>query len=110
MNELVLDQVTAAGLIVMFIQWLKNTKWIPWINNHTALATRLISWSAALATATGVHYMFDQEAGTLLFTGLSLTTIMAALWHWISSIVAQELIYRGVVPSQQKVLEAAKDK
>lgn len=100
MGDLVLDQVTAAGLIVMLVQWVKNTKLVPWINNHTALATRILSWAAAFATATGVHYMYDKEQGTLLFTGLTLSAVASSTWHWISSIVAQELIYRGVVPDQ----------
>lgn len=108
MDTVVLDQITAAGLIVMLVQWVKNTKYIPWVNNHSAAITRIISWGAAFFTALGVHYIYDKEAGTLLFTGLGFTAILASLWHWASSVVAQELIYRGVVPSQQKVIDVVK--
>jgi hypothetical protein len=103
MDTIVLDQITAAGLIVMIVQWLKNTKWVPWVNEHSAFVTRFVSWTAAFGVATGIHYMYDREAGTLLFTGLSLTTVLTSFWHWLSSIVAQELIYRGVVPSQKEI-------
>lgn len=96
MNEAVLGtQISAAGIAVYLIQWLKNTNKIPWVSASTDKLNRVLSVILAALATVGVNVQFDQAAGSLLITGLSLTTALTLGWKLVEQFVFQELIYRG---------------
>jgi hypothetical protein len=96
MNNEAWDTVAVSTIAVGVVQWLKNSKWIPFMDQHTSTINRIVSWAAAFCSATGIHYTFDHGTGTLTLTGL---TVMG-LWHsfgdTVKSYAVQWLIYRGV--------------
>ena len=118
---------------VFLIQWLKNAKWFPWAQaTGTKTANRIVAIILALFGATGVHYVWDPTAHTLLLTNLTVVGIVTALWHWFSQFVTQETLYQATAnrngvtnhlsvvapvgtvgtiaptPQEQKVLDAQK--
>lgn len=99
--------LTASAMTVAVIEWMKNTKFIPFMSQHTAGINRLVSWLAALGTATGIHYQFDEHTGTLTLTGISLWVIVHALWDTTKSYAFNWMLYRGIVKPAQAAASVA---
>jgi hypothetical protein len=96
MNELA-SQVTASGLVVWALQWLKNTNKFPWVNENTAALNRILAALLAAASAVGITYTYEPTAGVLAFTGLTAPAVLAFVWKVLTSVVLQEVIYRSTV-------------
>lgn len=94
--------VTAGAISVSIIQWLKNTKLVPFINHNSAALNRVVAWIAAFVSAVGLHYTWDSGTGTLTLTGLTATAIGTTLWATIKSYAFQVLIYRGIIDKSGK--------
>lgn len=95
-NE-ILSTFTASAMVVSVIQWLKNTKLVPFINQHSAGMNRTLSWLAAFFSGLGIHYHYDATAGALTITGLTAGVILHTGWDATQQYFAQWLIYRGIV-------------
>jgi hypothetical protein len=96
MTNPAIDQVTVSAVVVMLVQWAKNSTWVPFLQKHTDALNRLVAWGAAALTALGLHLVYDSTAHTLTISGLALASILHGGWDWIKSIAVQELIYKGV--------------
>lgn len=87
---------SSGALVVFLLQWVKKSKYAPFITAETAKLNRAVAWLAAGGAAIGIRATFDPQAHSLLITGLSL----GAVWHgaaqWMHSIVMQEVLYAGV--------------
>lgn len=97
MGSEVVTTVTASAMSVAVIQWLKNTKLIPFMDQHTAGLNRFAGWLAAFGSSVGIHWTFDHTAGTLTLTGLTLAAIGHTAWDTTKSYAFQWLVYRGIV-------------
>jgi hypothetical protein len=86
--------LATSGASVLIIQWLKNSRWFKGLSPSSKTMNRLASIFAALLSATGIHFTFN--AGTLVISGLALSTLVPAVVGWIKSFVLNELIYMGV--------------
>ena len=95
-NELV-STVTASAMSVAIIQWMKNTKYIPFMNQHSSAFNRFVGWVAAFLSATGIHYSFNHDTGTLTLTGLTAVALGHTVWDTTKSYAFQWLTYRGIV-------------
>ena len=98
MGNEVLDTLSASAISVAIIQWLKNTKLIPFMGQHTSGINRIVAWVMAFLAGTGIHYQFDHATGTLTLTGLTVATILHTGGDTIKSYALQWLVYRGVKP------------
>lgn len=103
MMDPVLDQLTASAVVVMLMQWFKDTKWVPFLDAHTDVLNRAAAFIMAAVAAFGVHIEYDHVAGTALISGLGLASMAHGLWHWLTSVAVQELIYKGVIKTPAKV-------
>lgn len=92
-----LSTITASTIAVSIIQWLKNTKLVPFINEHSTGLNRLVSWVAAFAAGTGIHFTFNGDAGVLQVTGLSAGVIIHTVTVTCKQYAVQWLIYRGIL-------------
>ena len=95
-NEL-LSTITASSMAVAIIQWLKNTKLVPFMNQNSAGLNRFVGWFAAFVSGAGLHYHYEASTGTLTLTGLTAAAIVHTGWDTVQSYAAQWLIYRGIV-------------
>jgi hypothetical protein len=98
MGNEVLDTVTASAMSVAIVQWLKNTKLIPFMDQHTTTINRIVAWVMAFLSATGIHYNFDHATGTLTLTGLTAMALFHTTGDTVKSYALQWLVYRGVKP------------
>ncbi len=89
--------ISTSAMSVAIIQWLKNTKWVPFMDQHTAGINRLVGWGTAFISATGIHYTYDAHVGTLTLTGISAMAIMHAVLDATKSYSFNWLIYNGMV-------------
>ena len=92
-----MSTVTASTLAVSIIQWLKESKFVPFINQHSAGLNRFLGWAIAFFSGAGIHYTFNGDAGVLTVTGLSLGVIIHTATITCKQYAAQWLIYRGIV-------------
>lgn len=97
MSNEFLSTITASSMVVAVIQWLKNTKMIPFINQHSAKLNRTLSWAAAFISGAGLHYHYEASTGTLVLTGLTAAAFGHAIWDTAQSYALQWLIYKGIV-------------
>jgi hypothetical protein len=88
------------------IQWLKNSRWFPFLQSGAKIANRWASIIAALAVSVGIHYTWNPQDHSLLLTGLSLSTIGIGLFHVATQFFYQETGYQVLqgVQSAQKIL------
>lgn len=96
MSNEILSTVAASALVVSALEWVKNNKWVPFINQHSAGVNRTLGWFAAFCTGTGIHYTFNQDAGVLTITGLSAGIIIHTLATTSKQYAVQWLIYQRV--------------
>lgn len=102
----VLSTLTASTLTVSIIQWLKTTKWVPFINQHSASVNRALGWLGAFATGTGIHYTFNHDAGVLTITGLSAGIIIHTATVTAKQWAFQLLIYKGIFKGPAETVTA----
>jgi hypothetical protein len=107
-NDL-MSTITASTLAVSVIQWLKNTKLVPFINQHSAGLNRTLAWLVAFFSGAGIHYTFNGDAGVLTVTGLSVGVIIHTATITCKQYVVQWLIYKGVVKGPAADVAAVKE-
>lgn len=96
-GDFVADQVTASAVVVIFIQYLKKSRFAPFITFETDALNKAMGALFAAFTAVGIHYSYDAASHTLMITGITLGAFVHGLWHWLTSFSFQQLIYHGVV-------------
>jgi len=104
-----MSTITASTLAVSMIQWLKDTKYVPFINQHSATLNRVLSWAIAFFSGAGIHYTFNGDAGVLTVTGLSLGVIIHTLTITCKQYAAQWIIYKGIVKGPAADVAAVKE-
>jgi hypothetical protein len=87
------SQLTVSAFVVMLMNWAKKTNKIPWVSTETARINKAAAIILSLLAAVGVHMTFDQNAGTLIISGLTLTGIVQMTLAWGKSYVFQQTIF-----------------
>jgi hypothetical protein len=94
-------QVTVSGIIVALMQWLKNSKWFPWLTAESSKVNSFVAAAAAAAGAIGVHLAWNHGAipGTYMIevSGLTLMGVLGGIWAWLKMFVYQQIIFRATV-------------
>lgn len=90
-----LKQLTAAPIVVLAIEYVKESKLFPFFTNEMKTAQKFVGFLAALATTMGIHGNF---AGSLLYGGqltvsLGLVPIVLGLYHTLNTWATQEFVY-----------------
>lgn len=89
--------ISTSAMSVAIIQWLKNTKYVPFVSQHTAGINRILGWGSAFLSSIGIHYTYDAHLGSLTITGLTLIAIFHAGLDASKSYAFNWLIYNGMV-------------
>lgn len=101
-------QVTVSAIVVAFIQWLKASKYFPWITAGTKTLNRVLSVLLSLVQAIGIHMAWNHGAvpGSyeMEVTGLTLMGVATAAWAIVKSFVMNELIYRTAANNTPKTI------
>lgn len=59
-----------AGIVVYFLEKVKNSKLVPFIDKHTDTLTKIVAAIAAGLVSFGITYTWDPTVGRLTFEGL----------------------------------------
>ena len=97
MEQQVLSQIVVAWVVTQAVQWAKRASGLPWISAKTDTLNKIVGIVLAFFSSLGIIFTFDPQAGTLLVTGLTLTTLLTGIWTWVQQVVLQQIIYRGAV-------------
>ena len=100
-TNLALSVFSSGVASVYIIELLKKSPLFPFITKHTVMLNRWIGVLASGVATLGVAFTFDAEAGSLLITGLTLTTIAHNLWHWFTQWAVQQFVYATAVEGQK---------
>lgn len=103
MDNVVTAQLTSSAVIAYAIEWVKKSKYFPWINTQSKNLNRLLMVAASGLAAIGIHTQFDSASGTLIITGLTTATLLHGAWELVRSSIFTQMLYDGVV---QKALAA----
>jgi hypothetical protein len=91
-------QLAFGAMAPFVLQWLKNAKWFPFLNQWSARWWKvLVSGIVALCTALGLSYSFDPVVGRLIIDGLTWTNVAHSLLAFALSFGAQQAMYSGVI-------------
>src|SRR6185369_16482570 len=94
--------ITTSAMTVAIIQWLKNTKLVPFIDQHSSTLNRVVGWCAAFISAAGLHYTWDASTGTLTLLNIHVASIMHGAADVTKSYAFQWLIYKGIVQASAR--------
>lgn len=95
----VMSHLTAGAMVVYFIEGLKKSGRVPWLDFDTTRLNQITSALLAAVAVIGINYSYDPsiDGGQLVITGVSWTAISAGAWEWCKQFVAQQIIFDGVV-------------
>jgi hypothetical protein len=96
-QSVVMTHITAAGVSVAVLQWLKNSKYFPWITAEKGKLLRVLAVITSAIGAVGIGYTWHPDARQLVFTIPTLAAIFAMFAAWVKSFVMQELVYQTAV-------------
>ena len=88
-------------IAVWVIQKLKSAQWFPWLTQNSALASRIVAYLIAIATAAGITWQWNAAQGVLTISGLMWATISQGLWTAAAGLVTNELTYAFLQIKQQ---------
>jgi len=100
-TSIVISHVTAAGIVVGAINWLKSSPYFPWI---TAEKTKLLRVAAVLGAAIGaggIHYAWNPAARMLSFSVPTFAAFGAFLVAWLKHFIVQEITYQATSSQNQ---------
>ena len=105
--NLVLTQFTTSALIVAAINWLKASKYFPWITKEKTALLRMMSIAAATATSVGIGHVWNSADHSLLITGITWAAVFAFFWALIKSFVMNETIFQATKPTSDPAVVQA---
>jgi hypothetical protein len=106
-SSALLTTITTSGMAVAIINWLKGSKYFPWITKEKTWLLRGLSLVAATASSFGIHYAWNASDHSLLITGLTLSSVLPALFALSKSLVVNEWIFRSTKPQSNPAVVAA---
>jgi len=102
-------QASAAILISFILQWIKKSKYFPWITVETQTINRWVSIVIAFCAGIGIYATWHE--GTLTITGLTAENMFHALTRGVEQWAFQKTTYRGLIaPPQPGVVQYMIDK
>lgn len=93
----IIAQLSTSAVIVSLMEWLKETKLVPFMDHNSSWINRLVSLLFAFIAGIGLGYMYDPTSGVLTITGLQMSHVANTVWATFSSYGTQWLIYKGVI-------------
>lgn len=91
------SQVIIAALVSYAIEFIKGSKYFPFITAESAKVNRFVSVVLSGLSALGIHVVCSKLNHSCVFTWTDGITVLTVLWHWVSQFVYQHLIYKVAV-------------
>jgi hypothetical protein len=90
-------QAGIAIFVVEFINWMKQTQWIPFVNKHSPEINKVVAFVGAVIGALGIHLASNGDlssGGTLLITYPPLNVMLTSFGHIALSWGMQQVYFR----------------
>jgi hypothetical protein len=105
--NVLLTSFTISGITVAALNWLKRSKYFPWITKEKVWLLRLFSAAAATASGVGITHVWSSADHSILIGGLTLANLWAFLWAITKQFTMNETIFQATKPtSNPAVVEA----
>lgn len=106
-TSIVVSHLTTAGISVGVIQWLKSSKYFPWITKEKGNVARYVALVTAAIGAIGIHYTWEPAARVLSFQIPTIAAAFGMAVAYVKSFVVQELTYQATKqPNLSAIVEA----
>lgn len=92
-----MPQLTLGVIVSYVIEWLKTSNRVPWLHDYSDRLNRIVSAVLAIVASLGIQYTYDATTGTLVLSGLTLSSLVPVAWEAIKQFVANEVAYKVVV-------------
>lgn len=102
---LLVNQAMISAMIAYGIEFLKKTKYFPWITAESAKLNRGLAVAVTGLAAAGIHMTY--AGGILTITGLTWWSLAHGLWDWVRSFLVTQVAYDGLIAPNQKPAPAA---
>ena len=89
------SQIAVAAVITWVLESLKNWEKIPWLSDSTPTINRIVAIAMSALGALGISCKYDKDVGSLLCTGITLTSMGHFLWTWLSQYAITHWFYKG---------------
>lgn len=91
------SQIAVAAIFSYLLQTLKRVSWFPILTEDSAKAVKVFFAAlTSVCAATGLTYVYNPTAHTVLISNFSLVLVGHALWQWVTQFVVQEGWYQLV--------------
>lgn len=98
MTDPIVSQILLGVLVAYILQALKHASWFPVLTEQSAKLWKVtLSGFVAIVSSLGLGYSYDQVAGTVLITGVSIASLWNALTSFGVSFVAQHSAYEVLI-------------
>lgn len=98
MNDIALsEQIPLAVISTYALQWLKQTRFFPWLTVESQTFNRIAGVVIAFFGSVGVLTSFDHTAGVLTISGLTLANLTHASARFIQQWAMQQASYKMIV-------------
>lgn len=101
------SQVSLALLVPYVLQYLKKSKWFPLVSYTTDKLNRTISAVIAFVAGFGIAINFDDSAGVLTVTGLTIAGLWTGTLHAVQQFLMQHTVYKLAVAPPPPGVEQA---
>ena len=105
--NIAITQFTTGALTVAAMNWLKGQPWFPLVQAGKAKLNRSVAAFVALCGSLGIHFVWNPVDHSLLIQNLTLSVIGLSLYHWVSQMATQEVIYQATKAKSDPVVVAA---
>ena len=78
-----------------FMKRLKKSAIVPWMTAGTGRVNAAVAAVLAAVSAAGIHTEFDSAAGSLLITGLTVTSLLHFGGEWVRQWTLQHFVYHA---------------
>lgn len=105
--NVLLTTMTVSGITVAAINWLKKSKYFPWITKEKIWLLRVMSAAAATASGVGITHIWNPADHSILIAGLTAANLWAFGWAIVKQFTANELVFQTTKPSSAPVVVQA---
>jgi hypothetical protein len=91
------EQTTIAVITTYVFQWLKKSRWFPFLTVETQKFNRVLGVAVAFAASIGVVATFDHTAGVLTITGLTVAGLLHGGARFVQQWAFQQAAYKTLV-------------
>jgi hypothetical protein len=106
-SNVLLTSLTMSGISVAVINWIKGSKYFPWITKEKIWLLRIISIAAATASGVGINHVWNPVDHSILISGLTTANLLAFAWAITKQFTMNEMVFQGTKASSAPAVVAA---